>query len=85
MAKIKSKVLLWFQIAIAIIVIAWLSYDFYFTLIDGVTYKVRLNDTLDIREHPLVFIITIALKLLVYGFFIWLFHDCYQSLKIVKK
>ena len=81
MAKTELTGLLWLQIAIAIIIIAWLSYDFYFTLINGVTYKIRLNDTLDIREHPLVFIITVALKLSIYGFFIWLVRDCYRKLR----
>lgn len=81
MANTKSMGLLWLQIIIAIIVLAWLSYDFYFTLIDGVTYKIRLNDTLDIRENPIVFIITVALKLLIYGFFIWLVRDCYRKFR----
>ena len=81
MANTKSTVLLVLQLFIGITIIAWLSYDFYFTLIEGVTYKIRLNDTLDIRVHPFVFIITVSIKLFIYSFFIWLVRDCYRKLR----
>ena len=80
-AKPKSKFLLGLQIAIGIIVVAWLSYDFFYTFTQGITYKIRLNDTLSFNQHPVVFTITVLLKLCIYGFFIWLIRDCFKSLK----
>lgn len=80
MAKSKSKFLLGLQLVIGVIVVAWFSYDFFYTFTQGITYKIRLNDTLSFNQYPFVFIVTVFLKLLVYGFFIWLVHDCFKSL-----
>lgn len=81
MAKSKSKFLLGLQLVIGVIVVAWLSYDFFYTLTQGITYKIRLNDTLSFSQYPFVFIVTVVIKLLVYGFFLWLIRDCFKSLR----
>ncbi len=76
-----SKFMLWLQTIISVIVISWLSYDFFHTVFSGVTYKLRLNDTLYFNQHPFVFVITVGIKLAVYTFFVWLFRDCVRQLR----
>ena len=77
----KSKALIWVQLIIGVIVVAWLSYDFFQTLFNGVTYKLRLNEQLYFSQHPFVFIVTVGIKLGAYAFFIWLVRDCISKLK----
>lgn len=77
----KSNVLIWVQIMIAVMLIAWLSYDFFHTVFNGVTYKLRLNDQLYFSQHPFVFIVTVGIKLALYAFCFWLVRDCFKKLK----
>ena len=77
----KSNALMWIQLLIGVIVVAWLSYDFFHTLFNGVTYKLRQNGQLHFSQHPFVFIVTVGIKLAVYAFFVWLVRDCVSKLK----
>ncbi|PID33855.1 MAG: hypothetical protein CR955_00385 [Thiotrichales bacterium] len=61
-------------------IVAWLSYDFYHTLVDGVTYKLRVNGTLDFEEYPYIFIFTVILKLVFYVFMFSLIRDGFRVL-----
>ena len=77
----KSKPLLWLQIFIAALAIAWLSYDFFHTVFNGVTYKLRFDDKLHYSQNAFAFFIAVGIKLAVYYFFIWLIRDCLKKLK----
>lgn len=83
MAKTKSAGLLWLQIIIGMIVIAWLSYDFFHTVFNGVTYKLRFDDRLYFSQNAFAFFIAVAIKLGIYAFFIWLICDCLKKLKSI--
>ncbi len=50
-------------------IVAWLTYDFYHTIIDSVTYKLRVNGTLDFRQYPFIFLFTVILK---FAFFVFM-------------
>ena len=60
------------------IIVAWLSYDFYHTIVDGVTYKLRVNGTLDFNQYPFVFIFTAVLKLIFYVFMLSFIRDGFR-------
>ncbi len=61
-------------------IVAWLSYDFYHTIVDGVTYKLRVNGTLDFDQYPFVFIFTVVLKLVFFVFMLSLIRDGFRTL-----
>ena len=61
-------------------IVVWLSYDFYHTIVDGVTYKLRVNGTLDFREYPFIFIFTVVLKLVFYVFMLSSISDGFRTL-----
>ena len=77
----KSKLLLWIQLLVAVIAIAWLSYDFFHTVVNGMTYKLRFDEQLSFSQYPFAFVFAVAIKLAVFAFFIWLFRDCWRKLK----
>ena len=62
------------------LIVAWLSYDFYHTIVNGVTYKLRVNGTLDFNQYPLIFIFTVVLKLLFFVFMLSLIRDGFRIL-----
>ncbi len=62
-------------------IVAWLSYDFYHTIVDGVTYKLRVNGTLDFKQYPFIFIFTVILKLVFYVFMLSLIRDGLRVLR----
>ena len=76
----KSNASLWIQIGFATIVIAWLSYDFFFTVTTGATYTIRLDDKIQFNQNLVPFIIAIVIKLGIYVFFIWLIRDCFNKI-----
>ena len=61
-------------------IVAWLSYDFYHTVVDGVTYKLRMNGTLDFSEYPFIFIFTVILKFVFYVFMLSFIRDGFRIL-----
>jgi len=77
----KSKPLLWLQILIAVIAIAWFSYDFFHTLFNGMTYTLRFDSRINYSDNAAPFIIAVVIKLGFYYFFIWLLRDCLKKLK----
>lgn len=62
-------------------IVAWLSYDFYHTIVDGVTYKLRVNGTLEFKEYPFIFIFTVIMKLVFFVFMLSLIRDGYRVLR----
>ena len=79
--KAKSTRVLWLQIIIGIIVLAWFAYDFFHTLFNGATYTLRFDQQLYFNENAIAFIIAMAIKLAFVAFCIWLVRDCYIKLK----
>ncbi|MEB8433563.1 hypothetical protein OO007_15085 [Cocleimonas sp. KMM 6892] len=66
-------------------IVAWLSYDFYHTIVNGVTYKLRVNGTLDFSEYPFIFIFTVVLKLVFYVFMLSFIRDGFRVFKSYGK
>lgn len=77
----KSKTLIWIQLLIATIAVLWYSYDFFHTLFNGMTYKLRFDSQLSYSDNAFAFGIAVVIKLGVFAFFIWLFKDCLSKLK----
>ena len=69
------------QVLVSILIIAWLSVDFYNSIFHGVTLPLRMSGEILISENPVVFILVVAIKLAVYGFFIHLVYDCYKQFR----
>ena len=61
-------------------IVAWLTYDFYHAIVNGVTYKLRVNGTLDFRQYPFIFIFTVVLKLVFYVFMLSFIRDGFSTL-----
>ena len=81
MASGKSKFLIWVQIVIGAIAVAWFSYDFFHTFVNGLTYTLRFDARIEFSQSSAAFVVAVLIKLLVYGFFLWLIKDCFKKLK----
>ena len=77
----KSKPLIWIQLLIATVAIAWFSYDFFHTIFNGMTYTLRFDSRLSYNDNAFAFFIAVAIKLGVFAFFIWLFRDCLRRIR----
>jgi len=81
MAKTKSKEMIYLQLIIGLIAVAWFSYDFFHTLFNGMTYTLRFDNQISISQNAFAFSIAVIIKLAVFTFFIWLVRDCFKKLK----
>ena len=77
----KSNTLIYIELLIGIVAVAWFSYDFFHTLFNGLTYTLRFDSQLRFSENAVAFFIAVGIKLAVFGFFIWLVRDCYRKIK----
>lgn len=69
------------QVVAAVLIIGWLSVDFYNSLFHGSTLPLRMSGEILISENPVVFIFVMAIKLAIFGFFAHLIYDCYKQYK----
>ena len=53
----------------SVFMFVWLSFDFYNSLFHGKTLMLRVSGYLRFEETPLFFIITVAVKLIIYSYF----------------
>ena len=77
----KSKLSLWVQLIIAVIVLAWYGYDFFHTFFNGMAYTLRLDTQIAFSQSKTAFIFAVLIKIALVTFFIWLFKDFYKKLK----
>ena len=78
---IKSKSLNWLQLIISALILAWLSYDFFHTLFNGVTYTLRLDSQIPFHGNALPFLIAVVIKLGFYYFSVKVLKECIKNLK----
>ena len=65
----KSKPLIYLQVLIAVVAITWFSYDFFHTIFNGVTYKLRFDSQLHYDDNAFAFFIAVGIKLAIFLLF----------------
>ena len=77
----KSKPLLWLQLIVSALIVAWLSYDFFLTLFNGMTYTLRFDSQIPFKGNAFPFLIAVVVKLGFYYFLVKVLRDCFKALR----